>query len=222
MSKLLPSRLLLSYPNGTALPDGVVVNGTEVVALVGVVVAAVGYFVKYRIDLRLAQRNDRLERINRQLSEFYGPLLALTRASGQSWHAFRERYRPPGSESFWKGDPPPTREETIAWRLWMTTVFMPVHQRMMDLVLSRADLIEEPDMPPCLMALCAHVAGYQAVLKEWERGEISVARADNISVVNFPGQELADYAAAAFSRLKAEQADLLGSTTRSDRSSGRV
>jgi hypothetical protein len=214
--------LPLSYSNATALPDGGVLNGTEVVALVGVVVAAVGYFVKYRVDLRLAQRNDRLDRINRQLSEFYGPLLALTRASGQSWQAFRERYRPPGSESFWTSDPPPTREDAIAWRLWMTTVFMPVHQRMMDLVLNRADLIEEPDMPPCLMALCAHVAGYQAVLKEWERGEISVAREDNISVVNFPGQELADYAAAAFSRLKAEQADLLGSTTRSDRSSRRI
>jgi hypothetical protein len=196
-------------------------DGTEAVAFVGVVVAVIGYFVTYRTNLRLAQRNDRLERINRQLSEFYGPLLALTRASGQSWQAFRRRYRPPGSESFWKSDPPPTKEDAIAWRLWMTTVFMPVHQRMMDLVLSRADLIEEPDMPSCLMALCAHVAGYQAVLKEWETAEISVAREDNISVVNFPGQELAEYAATAFSRLKAEQADLLGSTAKTNRSQAR-
>ena len=197
-------------------------DGTEIVALVGVVVAVIGYFVTYRTNLRLAQRNDRLERINRQLSEFYGPLLALTRASGQSWQAFRQRYRPPGSESFWKSDPSPTREDAIAWRLWMTTVFMPVHQRMMDLVLSRADLIEEPDMPPCLMALCAHVAGYQAVLKEWETAEISVARQDNISVVNFPGQELAEYAATTFGRLKSEQADLLGSTAKTDRSTRRA
>jgi len=191
-------------------------DGTEIVALVGVCVAVIGYFVTYRTNLRLAQRNDRLERINRQLSEFYGPLLALTRASGQSWQAFRQRYRPPGSESFWISDPPPTREDAIAWRLWMTTVFMPVHQRMMDLVLSRADLIEEPDMPSCLMALCAHVAGYQAVLKEWETAEISVAREDNISVVNFPGRELAEYAATTFGRLKAEQAELLGSTVKTD------
>jgi len=197
-------------------------DGTEIVALVGVVVAVIGYFVTYRTNLRLAQRNDRLERINRQLSEFYGPLLALTRASGQSWQAFRQRYRPPGSESFWKSDPSPTREDAIAWRLWMTTVFMPVHQRMMDLVLSRADLIEEPDMPPCLMALCAHVAGYQAVLKEWETAEISVARQDYISVVNFPGQELAEYAATTFGRLKSEQADLLGSTAKTDRSPRRA
>ena len=197
-------------------------DGTEAIALVGVVAAVIGYFVKYRIDLRLAQRNDRLERINRQLSEFYGPLLALTRSSGQSWQAFRQRYRPPGSESFWKSDPPPTREDAIAWRLWMTTVFMPVHQRMMELVLERADLIEEPEMPPALLDLCAHVSGYQAILKEWETGEISVAREDNISVVNFPGQELAEYAAAAFGRLKAEQARHLGSAARQDRSSKRT
>src|SRR5688572_9700861 len=125
--------------------------GTEAVALVGVVVAVLGYFVTYGTNLRLAQRNDRLERINQQLSEFYGPLLALTRSSGQSWQAFRQRYRPPGSESFWKNDPPPTMEDAAAWRLWMTTVFIPVHQRMMELVLNRAHLIEEPEMPSCLL-----------------------------------------------------------------------
>ncbi len=196
-------------------------NATEIVTLIGVCVAAIGYFINYRIDLRLKQRNDRLERINRQLNEFYGPLLALTRSSGESWQAFRKRYRP-GGGSFWKSDPPPTREDAVAWRLWMTTVFMPLHQRMVELVLENAALIEEPEMPPCLLTMCAHVAGYQAVLKEWETGEISVAREDNISIVNFPGQELADYAANAFSRLKAEQASLLGSTPMTVPSARRV
>ena len=190
--------------------------GTEAVALVGVVAAVLGYFVTYGTNLRLAQRNDRLERINQQLSEFYGPLLALTRSSDQSWQAFRKRYRP-GDGSFWKNDPPLTREDVAAWRLWMTTVFVPMHQRMMELVLNRAHLIEEPEMPSCLLALCAHVNGYQAILKEWETGEVSIEREDNISVVNFPGQELAEYAATAFGRLKAEQAELLGSTAKTGR-----
>jgi hypothetical protein len=186
-------------------------NATEAVALIGVCVAAIGYVIKYRTDLKLEQRNDRLERVNRQLNEFYGPLLALTQSSGESWQAFRKRHRSEGG-SFWKNDPPPTRDDAIAWRQWMTTVFMPLHQRMMELVLKNAALIEEPEMPSCLLAMCAHVAGYQAVLKEWETGEISTEREDNISIVNFPGQELADYATSAFSRLKAVQASLLGST----------
>ena len=92
----------------------------------------------------------------------------------------------------------------------MTTVFVPVHRRMMEFVLERADLIEEREMPSCLLDLYAHVNGYQAILKEWETGEISIEREDNISVVNFPGQELADYATTAFDRQKAEWADPLG------------
>ena len=195
-------------------------DGTEAVAIVGVVVAVIGYFVTYRTNLGLAQRNDRLERINSQLSEFYGPLLALTRSSDQSWQAFRKRYRP-GGGSFWKSDPPLTVEDAAAWRLWMTTVFVPVHQQMMELVLNRAHLIEEPDMPSCLLTLCAHVNGYQAILKKWDTGEISIEREDNLSIVNFPGEELAAYAATAFSRLKAEQAELLGSTAKTGRSQRR-
>jgi hypothetical protein len=194
---------------------------TGIAAFVGVCVAATGYFINHRMDLILAQRNDRLVRINRQLSDFYGPLLAFTRASEESWQSFRRQYRP-GGGSYWKSDPPATVEDAVAWRLWMTTVFVPVHQRMMDLVLMHADLIEEPDMPVCLLVLCAHVAGYQAVLKEWETGEISVKREDNISIVNFPSRELAEYAAAAFSQLKAEQARLLGSTTKTVRTTRSV
>ena len=65
-------------------------------------------------------------------------------------------------------------------------------------------------MPACLLTMCAHVAGYQAVHKRWETEEVSLAREDNVSVVNFPTREVADYAAEAFGRLKAEQSALLG------------
>lgn len=188
-------------------------TGIEAVTLVGVLVAAIGYFVKYGADLRLAQRNDRLQRITLQLSEFYGPLLALTQSGEESWDAFRRRYRP-GSDSFWRPNPPPTREDILIWRLWVTTVFMPVNERITQLVIEHADLIEEPEMPPCLLAVCAHVAGYQAIIKQWESGEVSLRREDNLSLVNFPGQELADYATDGFGRLKAEQNALLGATTK--------
>ena len=192
-------------------------TGIEVVTLVGVLVAAFGYFVKYATDLRLAQRNDRLDRINRQLSGFYSPLLAFTRSSEESWRAFRRRYRPPGSKSFWRAEPAPTREDVLMWRLWVTTMFMPANERITQLVIEHADLVEEPEMPPCLLALRAHVAGYQAI-KEWDLGEVSLAREDNISVVNFPGHELADYATPRFGRLKTEQSALLGTRTPTPRS----
>jgi hypothetical protein len=187
------------------------VTGLEILTLVGVLVAASGYLIKHASDLRLAQRNDRLERINRQLSGLYGPLLALTRSTEESWAAFRRRYRP-GGGSFWRGEPPPTKEDVLIWRHWITTVFMPANERITQLVTEHADLIEEHEMPECLLALCAHVAGYQAIIKQWESDEVSLLREDNISLVNFPGQELAEYASTRFGRLKAEQGRLLGSS----------
>jgi hypothetical protein len=191
-------------------PNAGIIDWTAVAAFIGVFVAAVGYFVKHWSDLRMQQRNDRLQRINRQLTEFCGPLLAHTRSSDKIWRAFRRRHRP-GDQSFWTNDLPLTEADVMAWRLWMSTVFLPLNQRMSDLVHHHADLIDESEMPACLLVLCAHVAGYQAIIKEWEADEISLAREDNISVVNFPGQELAEYAATAFERLKREQSKNLGS-----------
>jgi hypothetical protein len=50
-------------------------------ALVTIAVAVIGYIGTYGNNLRLAQRERRLERINRQLAELYGPLLARIEAN---------------------------------------------------------------------------------------------------------------------------------------------
>ncbi|MER6468031.1 hypothetical protein [Streptomyces collinus] len=45
--------------------------------------AFVGYVVTYLNGLRLTQRQERLARVNRQLSDLYGPLFALTEANSR-------------------------------------------------------------------------------------------------------------------------------------------
>ena len=57
------------------------VEATAIV--VSVLVALIGYVVKYFNDLRLAQRKDRLDRVSHQLSDLYGPLFALNAAGGR-------------------------------------------------------------------------------------------------------------------------------------------
>ena len=63
---------------------------------VTILLALLGYLVTYGNNLRLAQRKDRLERVERQLRDLYGPLLSTAEASTRIWNAFRGRYRPPG------------------------------------------------------------------------------------------------------------------------------
>jgi hypothetical protein len=177
---------------------------TVVTVSASVLIALTGYVATYVYGLRLARRKDRLERVNRQLSECYGPLLALVSSGSAAWNEFREVYRP-SRAGFWDGSPPPTRQEGDAWRLWMTEVFMPLNERTVDVITNHADLLIESEMPQCLLDACAHVAAYRPVLKRWEQGDFS----ENTSLINFPSKELLEYVSAAFVGLKAEQTELL-------------
>lgn len=169
-----------------------------------VTLAVIGYLVTYLNNLRLARRRDRLERLNDQLSKLYGPLLALESAAGAAWEKFRQKYRP--GMSFWRDEPPPSADEAAAYRLWMTTVFMPLNRRMMDVIVNHTHLVDEPDMPRCFKELCAHIATYEPILQRWSNGDTS----DHLSAIVFPRRELERYVHEAYRRLKSEQAALLG------------
>jgi hypothetical protein len=178
---------------------------TALTVSVSVVLALAGYVATYVYNLRLAQRKDRLERVDSQLSDLYGPLMALTSAGNSSWLAFRSLYRP-GAGAFWEPWQPPTAEEAAAWRLWMTEVFMPLNLQIVDVVTGHCDLLVEREMPQCLLDACAHVAAYRAVLKQWEAGDFT----RHTSVINFPSAQILSYASTNYGRLKAEQSSLLG------------
>ncbi|MEU6841745.1 hypothetical protein ABZ930_07715 [Streptomyces sp. NPDC046716] len=168
--------------------------------------ALVGYVVTYLNSVRLAQRQERLARVNRQLGSFYGPLFALTEANSRTFAAFVERHGRPGGRSPFAGGVAPTEDELAEWRLWVTTVFLPNIQAMRDLVVKHGDLLNEHMMPPLLLTLCAHVSGYEITAARWAQGHHD----EHLSVVSFPSGELATYARQGFTTLKKEQARLLG------------
>jgi len=168
--------------------------------------AVIGYIATYLNNLRLAQRKDRLDRVDRQLRELYGPLLALVTASTTTWQAF---VRAHVETDFFRGGLPvalENDENAALWRHWMTTVFMPLNESMAALVLSHTDLMEDSVMPECLLTLTAHVHGYKGVVKAWENGNFS----QHFSLIEFPGPELLAYVMIHYQRLKARQSELLG------------
>ncbi|MFI9611389.1 hypothetical protein ACIHCM_06805 [Streptomyces sp. NPDC052023] len=177
-----------------------------IAVVVTVGLAFAGYAVTYLNGLRLAQRQERLARVNRQLSDFYGPLFALTEANSRTFAAFMQRNARPDGRSPFVHEIPPSEEELAEWRLWITTVFLPNVRAMRDLVVKHADLLSEPEMPPLLLQLCAHVSGYEITAARWAQGSYE----QHLSVVPFPSEEIAAYARLGFGRLKAEQARLLG------------
>lgn len=83
---------------------------------------------------------------------------------------------------------------------------MPNNLRLEALIVNNADLLIETRVPECLLTLCAHVAAYKAVLKQWEEDNFTA----HTSPIIFPRSALREYVGPAYRRLKEEQAELLG------------
>ncbi|MCG7203786.1 hypothetical protein [Streptomyces arenae] len=175
--------------------------------------AFLGYLATYVNGLRLTQRQARLDRVNAQLNNFYGPLFALMEANSRVYDTFSVMYaREDGRDPF-DHDIPPSEEELARWRTWATSVFIPNIRAMRDVVVTRADLLIEEEMPEALLQLCAHVSGYEITAARWAQGDFT----EHLSVVGFPGHGLREYTRDRFTQLKSEQARLLGSTDRRPR-----
>jgi hypothetical protein len=182
-------------------------EATAITAAVTVFVALIGYFISYFNNIRLAQRTEKLQRIDRQLSELYGPLYAVVDTGDRVWKAFGEKH--------WSwitrlNSAQLTESELQEWRRWVTTVFMPSNRQLVELIRTKSDLIIESDIPPCLKDLCAHVAGYEIVLERWEQNEFS----ELVSIVGYPTEDLKQYTAQSFKDLKYKQAKILGELKR--------
>ena len=170
---------------------------------VPILLAIFGYLATYLYNLKLAQRKEKLERINRQLSELYGPMFGITHASDIAWMQFQKKYR--FGKEFFSRSKKLNAKEFVAWQLWMTTVFMPMNTQLFDLILAKSDLLIESEMPESMLLYCAHIAAYRAVLERWKNKDFSEIQ----SVIHYP-KEINDYAKKSFEFLKAEQDLLLG------------
>src|SRR5688572_14225276 len=106
-------------------------NKLLITTAVTVFIAFAGFIVKYINDLTLTRRKDKLDRINKQLGDFYGPLYSLLKSNQQAWLSFRHRHKPSGS--YFDPQNPPTEEQLIAWRHYMKAVFMPANEKIYDI-----------------------------------------------------------------------------------------
>jgi hypothetical protein len=168
-------------------------------AILTVVLAFAGYLVTFMSARMLARRRDKLELVNKRLNEFYGPLYVASQAGNIAYRSLLQKQG--------KTQCHPIRDEDMKeWVLWMKTIFMPLNDVREKIIIEKAYLIVEEQMPHCLLDFVTHVVGYKAVLAKWAEGDYSERR----STIGWP-PEFDVYVERSYAALKAEQTELLHS-----------
>jgi hypothetical protein len=174
-------------------------NSLQNAAMLTVVLAFAGYMATFLSARMLARRRDKLDLVNKRLNEFYGPLYVASQAGNI---AYRSLLKKQG-----KTQCHPIRDEEMKeWVLWMTTIFMPLNDIREKIIIEKAYLIVEEQMPHCLLDFVTHVSGYKAVLAKWAEGDYSERR----STIGWP-PEFDVYVERSYAALKARQTELLHS-----------
>jgi hypothetical protein len=174
-----------------------------VAAAAAAVVALMSVFLTYGTTKRLSRHSDRIAFVGRQLSEFYGPLLALSKAGLTAWVEFRKRYGDDRSSLF-PSQVSPSEQDVRAWKYWLKHVFMPINRKMLEIILAKMDLVEG-EIPECFIDFCSHVTALEVALAQWEDGDYTSLSL----VVEHPGAPFDDYIKAEYEKLKVRQRRLL-------------
>ena len=162
-----------------------------------VILALAGYLITSLSNQELARRQDKLRLVNERLNQFYGPLYVASEAGDIAYRSLLHRQGKTKSE--------PIREEDLKeWVLWMNTIFMPLNDVRERIIIEKAALIIEEEMPQCLLDFVTHVVGYKAVMAKWAEGDYSERR----STIGWP-PEFDVYVKRSYAALKAEQARLM-------------
>eukprot|EP00891_Asterochloris_glomerata_P009937 jgi/Astpho2/9937/Aster-06643 len=152
------------------------------------------------------EREAQIDRINEQVRDLYGPLLACVTASKSAFDAMVRQHSPDGTkESFIQA----VREdaegkEAQAYRHWMKEVLQPLNDKAADAITNHIDLLESAEVEPLLLKLMAYVKTTKVLMSRWEAGNLN-----EWSSISYP-DGLLDYVQREFKKIKQRQAALLG------------
>ncbi|MFJ4651173.1 hypothetical protein ACIP5Y_07850 [Nocardia sp. NPDC088792] len=169
-------------------------SAAVITASASILVAVLAYLLNQRGQVRQEHRRARLDRINAQLRELYGPLHAWLDVNEQIWEALRASHLPPKEERRPDAD-------SASWRGWRDHALMPANRRMRDLIVQHADLILESATPAPLLTFCAHVSALEVA--------IETASPHDHALIGHPGNAYVSYVRDSFAALKTEQCRLL-------------
>ena len=172
--------------------------------VITVLLAISGYAFTHWHDSKKAQRRANLDRINRQIRDLYGPAYVLLESSYRTFRTFRQTCRPNGN--FFDPEDPASESELKAWRNWVSGVFQPVNEQLVDTIFTSSDLLIDETLPDALLQAVSHVHAQRALIARWTEGDFL----DHQPPIDMPIDALRRWARAGYIELRQQQRDLLG------------
>ena len=160
------------------------------------------YFT-YFYSKRQEQRKERLERINLQLNELYGPLLAIVQSNQKAWDSLIAKHD--CIPNFYKKALNPPPEQVAEFHNWMRTVFIPNNEKLHEIIINNTSLLVEDVMPKVLLDLMAHIMEFRIQFEGRKDKQSPVAETIN----KYPGAQLLSYCEVRFRELKTEQVGII-------------
>ena len=152
--------------------------------------------------LKEEKRKLRLELINKKINNFYGPLYVADMAGRASYNAFCNIINIDSDKSV--EETPLSEDQTKILYRWMEVVFLKQNDLIEKTILENAYLIEEEELPSCLIDYLAHIATWREALKYYE------ATNDFKSAKTLPyPSDLSAYVRETYIALKNEQLKLI-------------
>jgi hypothetical protein len=183
-----------------------------VVASIAGVVTAVGWLVNHILTdrrERIKQQTEAsLKHVERQLEELYGPLAFLLYEGRRT---FLDLLDTLGRNYVFLGGKPISEEELKTWLFWVEHSFLPKNERIKQLLMSKAHLIEGARFPASYVAFLDHHNSWVIRHKRWKEEGVEYSWH---SKINWP-KEFEEEVIGTFESLKAKHSELLGELTRS-------
>jgi len=131
-------------------------------AIIVLISGIIGYFIKYYINKRHQKLNRTLEYLDKQINEFYWPLYVLTNAGKTLFNEIFDKCDKTGFV-----ESPSSKKPVLEWRLWVEEIFIPMNERIEEIIFKKSYLVIEDTIDPCFIEFLDHSAQYKVLVKEW-------------------------------------------------------
>jgi len=133
------------------------------------VVAVIGYFAKYFIEKHFQKQNKKLEYIDKQINEFYGPLYILLKTGKSIFGNLISKNN--SALSF-------IVNNSVDWQLWIKNVFIPMNLKIEKLILEKGYLMIEDTSNDYFDDFMIHSSKYKILAEKWNQNDFSRCHTD--------------------------------------------